>query len=394
MSETSSPEDSLKRVVVGRYGVLYKSTSSTNTPTKLTEVDLRSDTVTKPTEEMRVAMFEAEVGDDVYQDDPTVVKLQKRVAEITGMEAALYVPSGTMGNLICVLTHCSARGEEALIGEWSHISIFEQGGMAQFGGVHSRTVKNLPDGTLDLDDLQKKIMPNDVHMTCTKLVCVENSQNLMGGRVIRPEYMDKVKEIIKDKGIKLHVDGARIFNAATALHLPVKDLLKHADSVSMCLSKGLGAPVGSVIAGNKEFIERAHRLRKALGGGMRQVGVLAAPGLIALDKMSQNLQPDHDNAKRLAEGLDEMKHLGMQVDVSAVETNIVNFSLAGEGMTANDFVEKLETSINGDEDSFMEVKVRLLASSRVAMRAVIHHQVSREGVEVTLKKMRKILENN
>lgn len=394
MSESTSPEDSLKRIAIGRYGVLYKSTTSPDLPSKLTEVDLRSDTVTKPTEEMRVAMFEAEVGDDVFQDDPTVIRLENKAAEITGKEAGLYVPSGTMGNLICVLTHCSRRGEEVLVGEQSHISIFEQGGVAQLGGVHSRTIRNLPDGTLDLDDLQRKIMPNDVHMTHTKLVCVENTHNVMGGRVIRLEYMDKLKEVIDGKGIKLHIDGARIFNAATALGLPVKDLVKHADSVSICLSKGLGAPVGSVIAGSKEFIERAHRLRKALGGGMRQVGVLAAPGLIALEKMSQNLQPDHDNAKRLAEGLAEMKPLGMQVDVNTVETNIVFFSLVREGMTAPEFVEKLGTSVSSEEDDVMEIKVKLLAISPVRMRAVTHHQVTKEGVEAVLKKMRKILENN
>ena len=382
----SEPEKSLQQVLVGRYGVLYSKPAQESKGPRV--VDLRSDTITKPTEEMRVAMFEAEVGDDVFGDDPTVKKLEERVTEVLGKEAALYVPSGTMGNLICVLTHCSRRGEEVLIGDQSHISVNEQGGVAQLGGVHPRIVRNLPDGTLDLDDLCSKIQSDDDHHTITRLICVENTHNNMGGRAIPPAFMDKLAEIVRGTGIKIHVDGARIFNAATALGLPASKLVERADSVSMCLSKGLGAPIGSVIAGKKDFIVRARRLRKALGGGMRQVGVLAAPGLIALEKMSKRLQVDHDNAKRLAKGLAALREKGIQIDVSGVESNILVFDVVREDMSAADFAEKLN-SIEGDND---HVIVRLLPRSSQKVRAVVHHQVSQADIDLALGKIKKVLE--
>ena len=316
-----------------------------------TVVDLRSDTVTTPTREMREAMMNAVVGDDVFGDDPTVNKLQSQAAHTLGMEAALFVASGTMGNLICVLTHCSARGDEVLLGDESHISHYEQGGVAQMGGVHPRTISTLPDGTLDLCELERRIQPNDPHHTVTKLVCIENTHNRKGGRVIPPSYMERLAETLRGTDIKIHVDGARLFNAATALKLPVADLLCHADSVSICLSKGLGSPVGSVIAGKKDFIRKALRLRKALGGGMRQVGVLAAPGLIALEKMSLRLQEDHDNAKVLANGIAELDGLGLKVNLESVQSNIVYFELHREDMTAFEFAEKLSDPESVLEDS-------------------------------------------
>ena len=333
----------------------------------------------------------AAVGDDVFGDDPTVNKLQSRAAELLGMEAALYVPSGTMGNLISVLSHCSGRGDEVLLGNESHISHYEQGGVAQFGGVHPRTITTLPDGTLDLDELKGRIQPDDPHHTTTRLVCIENTHNRMGGRVIRPAYMDQLAETLKGTGIKIHVDGARIFNAATALKLPVAELLRHADSVSVCLSKALGAPIGSVIAGNKDFIGRALRLRKALGGGMRQVGVLAAPGLIALEKMSLRLQEDHDITQILANGIAEMSGLGLKVNLESVESNIVYFQLFREDISAFEFAKRLSEESEGS-DGVMSVSVRIVAITEHQMRAVTHHQVSREGVEAALKKMRVILD--
>lgn len=376
----------MKQLLLGRYGVLYRNSTKDIVESKV--IDLRSDTVTKPTDEMRVAMFEAEVGDDVLGDDPTAQKLEARAAEILGKEAALYVASGTMGNLICVLTHCSHRGDEVLVGDRSHISIYEQGGVAQIGGVHPRTVRNLPDGTLDLDDLQSKIQPDEYHHTTTRLVCVENTQGSLGGRAIPPDYMDKLAEIVQDSDIKIHVDGARLFNAATALGVPVSKLVEHADSVSMCLSKGLGAPIGSVIAGKKEFVTRARRLRKALGGGMRQVGVIAAPALIALETMSKRLLTDHHNAKRLARGLDALKEKGIQIDVSGIETNIVMFQLVREDMSAYKFVEKLEAL---EEGSSKQVIVKVLPCNSQLIRAVTHHQVNDTDVELALQKMRRIL---
>lgn len=351
-------------------------------------VDMRSDTVTTPTKEMRVAMFEAEVGDDVFEDDPTMNILEKKAASIFEKEKALFVPSGTMGNLICVMVHCARRGDEVLLGDKSHISRFEQGGMASIGGVHPRTVKTCSDGTLDLDDLKAKIMPDDIHAPCTRLVCIENTHNLTGGRVLQPTYVKSLVKLIKVYNLKLHVDGARIFNAATALGVSVASLVEDADSVSVCLSKGLGAPVGSIILGDTEFISKARRLRKALGGGMRQVGILAAPGLIALEKMSLNLQVDHDNAKQLALGLFAIKNLGVQIEPDTVETNIVYFDLNHPNLTGKEFVEKLATVNNGG----VVVKVVLMGPSTI--RAVLHHQVSSKAVELCLQKIQFVLKND
>ena len=344
-------------------------------------VDLRSDTITKPTDEMRVAMFEAAVGDDVLCDDPTVQTFESRAAQILGKEAALFVPSGTMGNLICIMTHCPGRGDEMLLGDDSHISHYEQGGASFVGGIHPRIVNTLPDGRLDLDDIRRKIMPDDIHCPVTRLLCLENSHNRKGGRVLTPEYMDQVAQLVAGKGIKIHLDGARLFNAATALKVPAVKLTERVNSVNVCLSKGLGAPVGSVIAGDKEFIDKARRLRKALGGGMRQAGVLAAPGLIALEKTSKNLQPDHDNAQYLAVGLSKMRDLGVHIDLSTVETNIVNFDLIREDMNAPQFV-----------DLCAGESVKLLAFSDVLVRCVTHYEVTREGVELALEKIRTLLE--
>lgn len=350
-------------------------------------VDLRSDTVTTPTNEMRTAMFEAKVGDDVFEDDPTMIMLEKKAASIFGKEKALFVPSGTMGNLICVMIHCSRRGDEVLLGDKCHINRFEQGGVASIGGVHPRMVKTLPDGTLDLQDLQSKVMPDDIHAPCTRLVCIENTHNLMGGRVLRPAYMKRLVEITKTYNLKIHIDGARIFNAATALGIPVSALVEDADSVSTCLSKGLGAPVGSLIVGSKEFIQQARRLRKALGGGMRQVGVLAAPGLIALEKMSLRLKMDHDNAKRLALGIASMKSLGLQVEPDTVETNIVYFSVNHPSLTGAQLIEKL-AQVEGSG-----VKVKMLILEGNIVRAVTHHQVSQEAIDVCLQKLKFVLGN-
>ena len=359
-----------------------------------TVVDLRSDTVTTPTREMREAMMNADVGDDVFGDDPTVIELERLAARMLGMEAALFVPSGTMGNLICVLTHCSGRGDEVLLGDESHIAYYEQGGVAQLGGVYPRTLRNFPDGTFDLDELKSRILPDDPHFTTTRLVCVENTHNRMGGRVIPPSFMDRLAEALKDTDIKIHVDGARLFNAATTLKLPVASLLERADSVSICLSKALGAPIGSIIAGRRDFIGRAHRLRKALGGGMRQVGILAAPGIIALEKMSLRLQEDHDRAQAFAKGIAAMGDLGLKVNLESVESNIVFFEVFRDDMTAFEFVKKLAESGEGGrgDHEVMSASVKTLALTPTRMRLIVHYQVSTEGVDTALAKMRAVLE--
>ncbi len=288
-------------------------------------IDLRSDTVTQPTPEMREAMAEAEVGDDVYMDDPTVNKLQAKAAEMLGKEDSLFVPSGTMGNLLALLVHCQ-RGDEVIVGDKSHVYLNEAGGMSALGGIHPHPVKNQADGTLALDDIRASIQTEDVHHTITRLICIENTQNVCGGIPLSVEYTQQVGKIAKENNLSLHIDGARIFNAAAALNVSVKDLTVPADSVMFCLSKGLVAPVGSMLVGTKKFINRARHLRKMLGGGMRQAGVLAAAGMISLERMSKRLGEDHARAKKLSEGLKQVN--GLVLDAAeGVSTNMVYFDI-------------------------------------------------------------------
>ena len=351
-------------------------------------VDMRSDTVTKPTPEMRRAMAEAEVGDDVFGEDPTVNLLQEKAAKVLGKEAALYVPSGTMGNLISVMCHCAHRGDEVIIGDRSHIAMWEQGGVAQLGGVFPRLLKNKPDGTLDIDEIRSTIMTDthDNHCTLTRLVCIENTHNFTGGQPITPAYMDELVSVTHQYGIKIHVDGARLFNAATALGVSAAELVKHADSVSICLSKGLAAPVGSLVVGSKSFIAEAHKVRKSLGGGMRQVGILAAAGIIALEKMSLRLQEDHDNAKRLANGLAAMKELGIQIDPAMVKSNLVVFQLIRSDITPDEFCSRLEVPA-GDGGGV----VRILPVTGQLIRAVINYHITVEDVDIALAKITDVL---
>lgn len=290
-------------------------------------IDLRSDTVTKPTPEMRAAMAEAEVGDDVYMDDPSVNQLQEQAAAALGKEDALFVPSGTMGNLLALLVHCQ-RGDEIIVGDQSHIYMNEAGGSAALGGIHPHPVKNQPDGTLALDDIRAAIQSEDVHHAITRLICVENTQNACGGIPLSPDYMRAVGALARENNLSLHVDGARIFNAAAALNVSVKELVAPADSVMFCLSKGLCAPVGSMLVGSKAFIKRARHLRKMLGGGMRQVGVLAAAGSIALEKMSKRLNEDHARARALLEGLRGVR--GIVLEEPPLLTNMVFFNLTDD----------------------------------------------------------------
>src|ERR1044071_772781 len=288
-------------------------------------VDLRSDTVTKPTPEMREAMAEAEVGDDVYGDDPTVNQLEGLAAEMLGKEAALFVPSGTMGNLIALLVH-SQRGHEVIVGNQSHIYLNEAGGMSALGGIQACPIQNRADGTLALDDIQASIRTEDVHHPITRLVCLENTQNICGGVPLTAEYTRQVGDLAHRNDLSLHIDGARIFNSATAQNTSVKDLVEPADSVMFCLSKGLAAPMGSMLVATQQFIARARHIRKMLGGGMRQVGIVAAAGLISLEKMTKRLAEDHTRAKRLADGLRQID--GLTVDTNSPYTNMVYLNLA------------------------------------------------------------------
>ncbi|HEX8990917.1 MAG TPA: low-specificity L-threonine aldolase [Anaerolineales bacterium] len=302
-------------------------------------VDLRSDTVTKPTPEMREAMANAEVGDDVYGDDPTVNRLQEMAAEKMGKEAGLFVPSGTMGNLAAILSHCQ-RGDEVIIGQLNHSFLFEAGGMSVLGGVQSYQLRNQPDGSLLLEDVEHAIRPDDPHDPITRLVCLENTHNRCGGTVQTPEYTRSIAQLAHAHGLKVHLDGARIFNAAAALGVPVHQLTEPVDSVTFCLSKGLSAPVGSVLCGERGFIEKARRARKLLGGGMRQAGILAAAGIVALERMTERLVEDHARARKLADGL--RKNDCVVLDAGTPATNMVFFNLAPHArLSAPDISEKL-----------------------------------------------------
>jgi threonine aldolase len=285
-------------------------------------IDLRSDTVTEPTDAMRQAMANAPVGDDVYGEDPTVIQLQQEAAELFGQEAGLFVTSGTQGNLVSLLTHCE-RGAEILVGDKAHIFMYEAGGMAALGGIVPHIIPVQPDGTLPLDLLQAGVRGDNIHFPRTRLVTIENTQGTVDGVPLSAEYMHSVAEFAKRNKLKFHVDGARIFNAAAACGVSVQELTAGADSVTFCLSKGLGAPVGSVIVGSKAFIDEARRMRKILGGGLRQVGILAAAGLISLHEMRHRLHEDHANAAALAEGLRDVPG----VKVLSQATNFVFFWL-------------------------------------------------------------------
>ncbi len=287
-------------------------------------IDLRSDTVTLPTPAMREAMYRAEVGDDVFGEDPTVNRLEELAAAKLGKEAALFVPSGSMGNCCSVLTHCR-RGSMVVLGNRSHILLYEHGSPATLGGLPFRTLPNLENGALDPAQVDGAIQSPDLHMAGTGLLCLENTHNDCGGRVVTMEQMRTLSEIAHRKGVPVHLDGARIFNAALALGVQAHEIAAYADSVMFCLSKGLSAPVGSLLTGTREFIARARRTRKLLGGGMRQAGILAAAGIVALEQMVERLAEDHANARRLAEGLANLR--GYHLDPATVETNMVYFSL-------------------------------------------------------------------
>ena len=302
-------------------------------------VDFRSDTVTQPTPEMRTAMGEAQVGDDVYGEDPSINRLQEISAEIVGMEAAIFVPSGTMGNLASILAHCQ-RGDELIVGSEAHIFRYEAGGAAALGGVHTFQVPNQTDGTIKLGDIINAIRPSsDEHQPFTRLITLENTHNRCNGVSLPVGYIQSVAELAHERGLKLHIDGARIFNAAVDQDVSVKELAAQADSITFCLSKGLSAPVGSMICGTEEFIAKVHRVRKQLGGGMRQAGVLAAAGIVSLDTVAGKLKDDHKRAKKLALGLAEIPHI--EIDLKNQHTNMVYFTLSKSApLSINQFLSK------------------------------------------------------
>jgi len=338
-------------------------------------IDLRSDTVTHPTPAMREAMYRAEVGDDVFGEDPTVRRLEEMAAERMGKEAALFVASGTMGNLVALLTHCG-RGDEVILGDRSHTFVYEQGGMAALGGITPRPIPNQPDGTLRLEDIRAAIRSENVHYPRTRLVCLENTHNLCDGAPLTAEYTAAVARLAHSCGLRVHLDGARIFNAAAALNCDVRDLVQEVDSVMFCLSKGLCAPVGSVLCGSADFIYEARRARKVVGGGMRQAGVLAAAGIVALEQMTGRLAEDHARARRLAEGLAQIPG----VQVGPVYTNIFYFWLDGVPMAPQEFLHRLR-----------EQGVLVLGREDGRFRAVTHYWITDEDIEATLRAVRAVL---
>ena len=340
-------------------------------------IDLRSDTVTLPTPQMRDAMARAELGDDVFGEDPTTIQLEQKVAALLGKEAGLLVPSGTMANLIGVLTHCG-RGDEVILGNRSHTFLYEAGGISALGSVHPHALPNSQDGTLNLQDIEAAIRTDNVHFPRTRLICLENTHNQCGGRVLRPEYMTQVRQLADAHQLKIHLDGARLFNAAVALDISVRALAAEVDSVSVCLSKGLAAPVGSVLCGTKQAIHEARRTRKLLGGGMRQCGIMAAPGIMALDQMVKRLADDHTLAQDLARGIAQIP--GLSINPEHVETNIVFFDVTRENTAASHIASALDTQ-----------GVQMLALGPCRLRAVTHYGIEAPDIARSLDALQQVM---
>jgi threonine aldolase len=336
-------------------------------------IDLRSDTVSRPSEAMRRAMAEAEVGDDVFGDDPTVIQLERRAAEVTGKEAALYVASGTMGNLLAVMTQ-TRPGDEIILGDQSHIFRYELGGAARIAGVVTRALVNAADGTVDPADVVEAIRVEDLHSPGSRLLCLENTHNRCGGSAIPAETIDSLVGLAHERGLKVHLDGARIFNAAAALGVPVSRIARECDTVSFCLSKGLGCPVGSVLCGSAEFVANARRNRKLLGGGMRQVGILAAAGLYALEHNVNRMGDDHANAMLLADGLRELGPFRP----NRPQTNIV-------------VADVVEGRLSDWLSAFERQGVLAVAFGPQRMRLVTHIDVTPGDVDEALRRIQNVI---
>ncbi|XP_022189150.1 probable low-specificity L-threonine aldolase 1 isoform X2 [Nilaparvata lugens] len=360
-------------------------------------VDFRSDTVTRPTQEMRQAMFEAEVGDDVMEEDPTVKILEKKVAALCDKEAGLYVSSGTMGNLVAIMAHTAhVRGADIIVGSKCHIVRYEQGGAAQIGGVTLNVVPNNPDGTFDIDEMLTQIHEgeHDVHYPVTALICVENTHNACGGRILPLSWLSSIVEIGKEKNIPLHMDGARLFNAVVAQGVSAAEITRGFSSVSICLSKGLGAPVGSVLVGSQDFIKKARRIRKVLGGGMRQVGVIAAAGLYAVENNIKRLAEDHYNTLTLANAIAELKSDLVKVNLEVVETNILFIYFDNSQLTPEEFCSRMvkvteeERNALGDNDV---CAVQMFSMDSFSARIVLHSNLTARDVKLAMKKFQFVI---
>jgi len=331
-------------------------------------IDLRSDTVTQPTPAMREAMASAEVGDDVYGEDPTINRLEKMAADRMGKQAGLFVPSGTMGNLAAMLVHCG-RGDEMILGDLAHTFLYEAGGAAALGGIHPRTLPTESDGTLAISAIEEAIRGDDPHFPTTRLICLENTHNRCGGAVLSLAYANDVGKLAQRNGLRLHLDGARIFNAAAALGVDASKLAESSDSVTFCLSKGLCAPVGSVLCGNEDFIYRARRARKQLGGGMRQAGVLAAAGVVALESMVNRLADDHRRAQILADELRELP--GVILENDPPPTNMIYMRLSNDaGLDGEALAEAMS-----------QEKIKIHPGGGNRIRLVLHYWIDDEALD-------------
>lgn len=341
-------------------------------------VDLRSDTFTKPTPEMRDVIAQADVGDDVFGEDPTVNLLQKKMAQMTGKEAGLFVASGTMGNQVAINAH-TQPGEEVIIHEEAHIFYYEAGAPALLSGVQLRTLPG-PNGVLTAEQIKQAIRLDNVHFPPTSLICLENTHNRAGGWIYPIDEIIKIRKVADEHGLKIHCDGARLWNASVATGISLKEYGKYFDSISLCFSKGMGAPVGSIVVGDSDFIVRAHRYRKIYGGGMRQVGILAAGALYAVEHHFNRLNDDHKHARLLAEAVNEID--GVDIDLNSVQTNIVVMEVMRAKYTAVQIVEKLK-----------EQGILILAVGPTRLRAVTHLDVSGEGIDLAIRAFQQILDS-
>lgn len=341
-------------------------------------LDFRSDTITKPTEEMRKAMYQAEVGDDVYGEDPTINKLEEMARELLGKESALFVPSGTMGNQLALLSH-TERSQEIILEDWSHIYRYEGGGLAFLSGLQAKPIKG-KNGIMKVEDIKNAIVQdNDFHHAQTGLICMENTHNMAGGVVLPLKRMKEIYNLAKNHKLPVHLDGARVFNAASYLGVDVREITKYTDSLMVCLSKGLCSPVGSILAGSKDFIDKAKNYRKMLGGGIRQGGVLAAAGIVSLTKMIDRLEEDHQKIYRLAEGLKEIK--GIKINDDTVQTNILMIDISNTSFTSDELVNRMKNE-------------GILASSITndIIRFVSHYYIEDEDINYTIDKINSIID--
>ncbi|XP_071530504.1 uncharacterized protein [Panulirus ornatus] len=387
-----------KRVAEGRTNMpvppdLSSVLDETGMPHVLRIVDLRSDTVTQPSREMKEAMFNAPVGDDVFSEDHTVRALEEKVARMLEKEAALFVPSGTMANLICVLTHCWGRGSEVIVGDQSHLHLWAQGGIAQVGSIHHRTIKNLPDGTFSLQDLRSLVRGEDPHWPVTTLVCVENTHNMMGGKAIPLQWMDDLGALCIELNLPLHMDGARLINASVALGTSPARLVQSCNSISLCINKGLGAPMGSLVVGTKEFIARALRVRKVLGGGLHQAGIIAAAGIYALDHIAPRLSWDHTNARAIAQSVSEEHSSAITVDLKGVQTNVVLLHCDNIRVNAKKLCHRLSSVTDSETEELGEqIVVMVLPVTETAVRLMLHCDIKKDDVKAVIKKLRYVIQ--